>query len=74
MINMPDYKEILKNGWHPERDGTSLKGQFVSLPADTLSSKSGVPGILANIPCSRKESSAAASPPPDERLPALFLL
>lgn len=26
---MPDYKDILKHGWHPEKQGTSLKGQMV---------------------------------------------
>ncbi|KAK0748748.1 hypothetical protein B0T21DRAFT_447415 [Apiosordaria backusii] len=30
---MPDYKDILKNGWHPEKSGTTggIKGQMKSL-------------------------------------------
>lgn len=27
---MSKYKDILKNGWHPEKEGTTLKGQVVS--------------------------------------------
>ncbi|KAK4668739.1 uncharacterized protein QC764_710120 [Podospora pseudoanserina] len=28
---MPDYKDLLKNGWHPEKSGTSIKGSVKSL-------------------------------------------
>lgn len=28
---MSDWKGILKSGWHPEKEGTTLKGQVVSL-------------------------------------------
>jgi len=24
-----NYKDILKKGWHPEKEGTSLRGQIV---------------------------------------------
>lgn len=26
-----NYKDILKKGWHPEKEGTSLKGQIKGL-------------------------------------------
>lgn len=26
---MTDWKGIVKHGWHPEKEGTSLKGQVV---------------------------------------------
>lgn len=27
---MSGYKDILKKGWHPEKPGTTIKGQMVS--------------------------------------------
>jgi hypothetical protein len=29
---MSKYKDIMKNGWHPEKSGTTFKGQVVSNP------------------------------------------
>lgn len=26
------WKDLAKNGWHPEKDGTSLRGQMVCSP------------------------------------------
>jgi hypothetical protein len=29
---MPDFKGIVKNGWHPEKPGTTFKSQMVTPP------------------------------------------
>lgn len=60
MINMPDYKEILKNGWHPERDGTSLKGQFKGV----LSRSKSPPRREASRPLSALRDPSTFAPPP----------
>lgn len=26
---MSGFKDLVKNGWHPEKEGTTLKGQMV---------------------------------------------
>lgn len=29
---MSKYKDMMKNGWHPEKPGSNLRGQVVSPP------------------------------------------
>lgn len=29
---MANFKDFVKNGWHPEKEGTTLRGQVVRFP------------------------------------------
>lgn len=53
------YKDIMKKGWHPEKPGTTFKGQVVSRPSPLLSLS---PPLLTRYPPQRMASSIGKNP------------
>ncbi|KAK4202660.1 hypothetical protein QBC40DRAFT_275893 [Triangularia verruculosa] len=60
---MPDYKDILKKGWHPEKSGTSIKGSVKSLVGRGGDDKNKYEHHTAR-PLSSLKDPASFAPPP----------
>ncbi|KAI1417652.1 hypothetical protein F5Y13DRAFT_151532 [Hypoxylon sp. FL1857] len=61
---MSDWKEIVKHGWHPEKEGTSLKGQVKSLVGRGDKSSSHSSGSHSAAPISTLRDPSSFGPPP----------
>ncbi|EQL01896.1 GMP synthase [Ophiocordyceps sinensis CO18] len=82
---MANFKDFVKNGWHPEKEGTTLRGQVSSLMGrnkDSSASSSRADHVSrplsdlkdpsAFAPPPRRTASGLDSSPPDGRSPASY--
>ncbi|KAM0300442.1 hypothetical protein HYE67_010361 [Fusarium culmorum] len=60
---MSKYKDIMKNGWHPEKAGTSLKGQVKGLVGRGKSDDADR-GDHVSVPISQLKDPSSFAPPP----------
>lgn len=61
---MTDWKGIVKHGWHPEKEGTSLKGQVKSLIGRGDNSTSHAPSSHSAMPITSLRDPSSFGPPP----------
>ncbi|KAI1143914.1 hypothetical protein F5Y05DRAFT_407312 [Hypoxylon sp. FL0543] len=61
---MTDWKDIVKHGWHPEKEGTSLKGQVKSLVGRGDKSSSHSSSNHSAAPISALRDPSSFGPPP----------
>ncbi|KAI1867711.1 uncharacterized protein JN550_006852 [Neoarthrinium moseri] len=70
---MPDWKDIAKNGWHPEKEGTTFKGQMKGLIGRGDSSHSSSGSHVSRPISELRDPSSFGAPPkrdPSQPLPA----
>ncbi|KAI1090852.1 hypothetical protein F5B19DRAFT_297950 [Rostrohypoxylon terebratum] len=61
---MTDWKGIVKNGWHPEKEGTSLKDQVKGLIGKGDSPTSHAPSSHSAMPITSLRDPSSFGPPP----------
>ncbi|KAI2464986.1 hypothetical protein F4781DRAFT_435874 [Annulohypoxylon bovei var. microspora] len=61
---MTDWKGIVKNGWHPEKEGTSLKDQMKGLIGRGENSSSPTSSSHSAMPISSLRDPSSFGPPP----------
>ncbi|KAI1457240.1 hypothetical protein F4805DRAFT_429398 [Annulohypoxylon moriforme] len=61
---MTDWKGIVKNGWHPEKEGTSLKGQMKGLIGRGDNSSSHASNSHSATPITSLRDPSSFGPPP----------
>ncbi|KAL7626814.1 hypothetical protein AAE478_003588 [Parahypoxylon ruwenzoriense] len=61
---MTDWKGIVKNGWHPEKEGTSFKGQVKGLISRGDKSSSHSSSDHSAVPISTLRDPSSFGPPP----------